>query len=341
MGCATSAVASSADTSEARPRPAPLEMSGPKSRTSSLRRLREPTKDGMAAAGCSTLKQRHMGTAKELRSSGFKGHVHMISVALDYGGTGAPLDCRVDSERVCRVAKLAGCKDIVKLYDDGSTALFPDRAGLSEAIREVGVRCDPEDYLVFSYSGHGESAENVRAPTGVDCLLSLRTREGEDETMVDDELARLIIGAVGRRVRILVLVDACHSGGIVDMDTPGLWTGRRVCCISGCKEGQLSTDSGDGGVMTNALLQVLRKRQVRQRRKKRDLSVQFVFNRMVAAMLEGQENEEEGEEEEEGESLGISRRGRWAEDDDELVSLALRFRRSRPALYFAHLNLDS
>ena len=38
------------------------------------------------------------------------------------------------------------------------------------------------------------------------------------------------------------------------MDTPGLWTGRRVCCISGCKEGQLSVDSGDGGVMTNALL---------------------------------------------------------------------------------------
>jgi hypothetical protein len=260
----------------------------------------------MKAAGCSTLQQRYMGTAKELRSSGFKGRVRLISVALNYEGTDAPLGCRLDSERINRVAKRAGCKDIVKLYDDGSTAKFPDRAGVAEAIREVGARCGPEDYFVFSYSGHGDSVENASAPTGVDCLLCLRTRDREDETMVDDELATLITSAVGRHVRILVLVDACHSGGILDMDTPGLWTGRRVCCISGCKEGQLSKDSGNGGVMTNALLQVLGKRKVKRRRAKRDLSVQFVFNRMVAAMPEEEESEDDDEDDEEEE-----------EDDDE------------------------
>ena len=36
---------------------------------------------------------------------------------------------------------------------------------------------------------------------------------------VDEELANLIIAKVNPKVRILVLVDACHSGGILDMDT--------------------------------------------------------------------------------------------------------------------------
>ena len=276
MGCASS---SPVDEAPAPAPPAAIKRSA--GSKSSLRSLREPMESELKAAGCSTLKQRHMGKAKELRSTGFKGHVRMISVALDYDGTDAPLGCRVDSQRVNKLAKKAGVKDIVKLHDDGSTALFPDRAGVTQAVREVGARCGAEDYLVFHYSGHGESEENASAPTGVDCSLCLRSREGEDEKMVDDELARLITTSVGRRVRVLVLVDACHSGGILDMDTPGLWAGRRVCCISGCKEGQLSTDSGDGGVMTNALLQVLRRRKVRARRRRRDLSVQFVFNRMV------------------------------------------------------------
>ena len=94
---------------------------------------------------------------------------------------------------------------------------------------------------------------------------------------MDEELANLIIAKVNPKVRILVLVDACHSGGILDMDTPGLWVGRRVCCISGCREGQLSTDTGDGGAMTNALLDVLTRRSVRWRRKRRDLSVQLTL----------------------------------------------------------------
>ena len=45
----------------------------------------------------------------------------MITVALDYEGTDAPLGCRVDSERLSKLAKKSGCRDIVKLYDDGST----------------------------------------------------------------------------------------------------------------------------------------------------------------------------------------------------------------------------
>jgi hypothetical protein len=255
-----------------------------------------------------------MGTHKEQRSHGFPGRVRMICVALNYEGTDAPLGCWTDNERISKLAAKSGCADIVKLYDNGETPLFPDKAGVTQAIREMGERCGEHDYLVFCYSGHGDSVENAHAPSGKDCMLCLRTRDGEDEKMIDDELATLITTMIPPQVRVLVLIDACHSGGIMDFDTPGVWAGtdgqpRRVCCISGCTENQLSTDSGDGGVMTNALIHVLNRKKVRARRKKRDLSVQFVFNRMVAAMPEDDDEDDDDDDDDEEEE-------EW-EDDEE------------------------
>ena len=97
----------------------------------------------------------------------------------------------------------------------------------------------------------------------------------------------------------------------------------RACCIAGCNENQLSTDSGDGGVMTNALLTVLRRRKVKKRRKKRDLSIQFVFNRMVNEMPE-EEDDEEDEDEDDEDSDEWEDDGEWSsssssdeEEDDE------------------------
>ena len=150
---------------------------------------RSSTIQDLTAPGFSSQRQRYMCTAKELRSTGFKGRVRMICVALDYGGLGCVggLGCIVDAERVSTLAKKSGCGDITKLYDDGSTPLFPCREGLVHAITEVGGRCEPNDYLVFSYSGHGGWQDNPDAPTGVDCTLCLRTIDGEDDDMVDGE----------------------------------------------------------------------------------------------------------------------------------------------------------
>ena len=56
--------------------------------------------------------------------------------------------------------------------------------------------------------------------------------------------------------------------------------------------------------MTHALLDVLKMKEVKKKRKKRQASLQFVFNRMVEKMPEGEE--EEGEEfmEENEEEMG-------------------------------------
>jgi len=252
---------------------------------------------------CSTYRQRYFLTDKESRiGKPFHGKVHFLCVALNYEGTEGPLSCRVDAERLCSLARSAKVKDIVKLYDTGETAGFPSKEEVSAAIRDMGMRCRPHDYFVFLYSGHGDSAENTDAPSGKDCLLCLRTRDGQDETMLDDEVANLIVESVDKDAHVLMLCDACHSGGIMDIDTPGLWGGRKVTCISGCQETQCSGDTGDGGVMTNAMLKVLKRRTVREMRRKRKASVQYIFNRMVEFMPDDDEDDDAGEESEEEES---------------------------------------
>ena len=66
--------------------------------------------------------QRFMGQNKEnsIRYP-FKGQVRLLQVMLNYEGTDAPLNCTVDGDMVREVAQKNGVKDIVSLYDDGST----------------------------------------------------------------------------------------------------------------------------------------------------------------------------------------------------------------------------
>eukprot|EP00947_MAST-08B_sp_MAST-8B-sp1_P005322 g5322.t1 len=248
----------------------------------------------------STYRQRYFLEEEENRvGKPFTGKVHLLTVALDYEGTDSPLNCVVDSERICSLAAKSGVKNIVKIFDaDPEAERFACQEDVVAAVREIAERCTAKDYFVFHYSGHGTSIKNDAAPTGVDCALCLRTRDGEDEEMVDDEIADLISKSFPPATRVLMMADCCHSGGVMDLDTAGLWgDGRRVCCISGCQEGQLSVDSGDGGVMTNALLKVLKRKTVAQMRKKRGVSVQYIFNRMVEFMPDDEESEEEEEEE--------------------------------------------
>ena len=79
----------------------------------------------------------------------------------------------------------------------------------------------------------------------------------------------------------------------MDVDTGGVWGRMRVSAISGCQEYQTSVDTGDGGVMTNALLKCINRKTVKALRKKRAVSVQYVFNRMVEFVDEEQDDDDE------------------------------------------------
>jgi uncharacterized caspase-like protein len=119
----------------------------------------------------------------------------MLSVGLNYEGSESELSCTPDCERLTAIASKCGVKDIVKIYDDGSTDLHPCIADVSQAIREMGARCEPDDYFVFQFSGHGSNEENKDEASGYDSILCLTSRDKEDESWLDDDISALILEA--------------------------------------------------------------------------------------------------------------------------------------------------
>ena len=76
--------------------------------------------------------------------------------------------------------------------------------------------------------------------------------------MSDDETSEAISKNLHDNVPCLFIVDACHSGSILDVTKEQLWRNKKIYCMSGCQDNQYSNDTGDGGQMTNILLAVLR-----------------------------------------------------------------------------------
>uniref|UniRef100_A0A0G4IAB1 Peptidase C14 caspase domain-containing protein n=1 Tax=Chromera velia CCMP2878 TaxID=1169474 RepID=A0A0G4IAB1_9ALVE len=245
----------------------------------------------------STWRQRFYGEERENAiKKPFKGDVHMLFCCLNYAGTESPLGCIVDGERLTDAAAAKGVSDITKLYDEGESSGLPTKENLINTIKDLGSRCKPGDYFVFHFSGHGTGVddEDGDEEDGQDEALCLM----DEGLLTDDELAALLVEAIPQDTLVLLLVDACASGTILDVQKPGMWGGRKVACFSGCQDSQCSQDTGNGGAMTNALLEALEKKSCKKRRKAKTASVQFIFNRMVDKLDEAQEEGEEDEDEE-------------------------------------------
>eukprot|EP00927_Polykrikos_kofoidii_P050000 TRINITY_DN43966_c0_g1_i1.p1 TRINITY_DN43966_c0_g1~~TRINITY_DN43966_c0_g1_i1.p1 ORF type:complete len:337 (+),score=93.49 TRINITY_DN43966_c0_g1_i1:144-1013(+) len=251
----------------------------------------------------------------------------MLAVALNYEDSESPLNCTLDTERLVALAKKSGVKDIVKMYDTGKTEKFPCIEELKETVAEIAKRSKPHDSFVFAFSGHGgiekkedsDSSASDNEDGGISNTLVLRPRDGDpdaSEELVDSEVAKLISSSFDPRVTVLVLVDACHSGNILNCNTPAIWSKRKVVAVSGCQDKQCSIDTGDGGAMTNTLLKILQRKTVAEMRKRQAVSIQYIFNRMVMMMPE--DDEEDDEEGEEGESEeGEEDEDSEDEDDEE------------------------
>lgn len=184
---------------------------------------------------------------------------HMLVLALDYPGTGNELTCTEDGDNMCSLAQQCGITSIMKLYNNEA-----NKEQVLAAIQEVGGRCQPGDYFIFNYSGHGANVADKDGDEddGQDEALCLVTPDGRldwNMFLTDDEFAEAIGEAVDDDVNILILCDCCHSGTIGDFqDKDGVpkdpWIGKKAISMSGCRDSQTSGDTGRGGIFTHALL---------------------------------------------------------------------------------------
>lgn len=198
-----------------------------------------------------TNSQVHEGEVEER-----EGQVHMVICALDYPGTGHELTCTQDGDNMKQLASQCGVNDVVSLYNNEANT-----PNVSQTIQQVGSRCQPGDYFIFYYSGHGTSVPDTSGDEDdqKDEAFCFVTADGQLDFgafMTDDDFADVVTSSVDEDVKIIVLADCCHSGTICDFNSRK-WSGYRALGISGCEDTQTSGDTGRGGIFTHSLLMAI------------------------------------------------------------------------------------
>eukprot|EP00928_Gymnodinium_smaydae_P048119 TRINITY_DN32155_c0_g1_i1.p1 TRINITY_DN32155_c0_g1~~TRINITY_DN32155_c0_g1_i1.p1 ORF type:complete len:356 (+),score=79.71 TRINITY_DN32155_c0_g1_i1:69-1136(+) len=217
---------------------------------------------GVVLAGAYICRHAFKSTNKPVPSgSNFKrgpprdgeGQVRMLICALDYKRTAQPLSCTVDGRNVEKLARVSGVKDLTVMMNEECTI-----DNVSRKIREIGARCEDDDFFVFYFSGHGVSVPDHDGDEddGLDEAFVFCDRFGQisaSTCMTDDDFAELMTDSMPKGLRIAVLTDCCHSGTIADFSNPA-WDDFEAFSIAGCLDEQTSGDIGRGGIYTHSML---------------------------------------------------------------------------------------
>ena len=111
-----------------------------------------------------------------------------------------------DGESARSIARRMGVKDAnMRQYKDGQLTL----PGMQKAFDELQARVAEGDQVFIYFSGHG-GRQLVRSP-GERCAESLITVEGM--AFIDAELESRLERLAAKTHKLVVLLDACHSGG--------------------------------------------------------------------------------------------------------------------------------
>lgn len=195
---------------------------------------------------------------------GTGGQVRMLILALDYKySPGHELTSSLDGSMMMRMAKHAECSDITTVTDHHlGDPNFPVRRLVLNRIKEVGSRCQPGDWFVWFWAGHGVNVPDVdgEEEDGLDQAFvtpDVKGRLTEPAVLIDDDFSRALDKYIPLGVRILCICDCCHSGTICDIDTFAYR--HDIYQVSASLDHQEAEDTGKGGVLTGALKRTLLK----------------------------------------------------------------------------------
>ena len=186
--------------------------------------------------------------------------VNAYDDALHFG----PLHVCVKDVEATHTQLIAGGYDParIRLLTD-NTETLPTKANILSALKSVADATEPDDLLLFYYSGHGDEAG------GESYLVA---RDGRHlvlgDTAVPVTRVVQIMEAAPARAKV-VLLDACHSGADIGKKGPQPMSAefiRRVfqqaegmAVLASCKQGQVSYEwrQQERSVFTHYLLDAL------------------------------------------------------------------------------------
>jgi hypothetical protein len=214
------------------------------------------------------------------------GEVRVLIVGLDYPyfRKSEQLEGVRDGRRFEQVCAQAKVEDVTVLYDNvpKTDPRFPTRQNVKKHLKQIGQRCQSEDFFVFFYAGHGENvpdAPPMDEDDGLDEAFVLPGPGGElaiDYFWVDDDLCISVDEAFDEECRVLMVLDCCHSATMADIDSYK-WR-RRICSISACQDNEESAELDKGGVLSIALEKALS--DLALERGSKEFSLETLFKRL-------------------------------------------------------------
>lgn len=125
-----------------------------------------------------------------------------------------------DVPYVQKMLKKAGYKEIRTLMNEQAT-----KARIIAAFKSLTNRCQRGDVVYIHFSGHGQQVTDVNGDEWPDSLdeswipydayLTYGKKDKGEKHLIDDEINVLLTAIknkIGNNGKILVVVDACHSG---------------------------------------------------------------------------------------------------------------------------------
>ncbi|SEC78057.1 Caspase domain-containing protein [Rhodobacter sp. 24-YEA-8] len=103
---------------------------------------------------------------------------------------------------------------------EGATIAAPTRAGIFAALDQAAADAAPGDTLVFYFSGHGSQAPDLNGDEGggydeIFLPMDAKNWRGEigmvENAIIDDELNLWARALLARDVKLVGIIDACHS----------------------------------------------------------------------------------------------------------------------------------
>lgn len=199
-------------------------------------------------------------------------------------------------------AKINGDKDVLYVHQMLQKAGYTDvrtlinkqatKAGIVAAFKRFAAQCKAEDVVYIQFSGHGQLVTDVNGDEAdgwdeawipYDAYLKYGKNDRGEKHLVDDEINVLLTGIrnrIGDSGKLLVVVDACHSGDSSRGDgdetvrgvkeefvIPGNYHGKakkateRWLTLSACKDFQLNQEmkTPKVGKLTYALYMAVQK----------------------------------------------------------------------------------